>query len=1057
MERRSSSVDTSVCRHGRRRSAVTIIAPGEEVNPFQPDTVNGSAKKDFPPANARFDDFKANPREEDEVVNEAPKPASRAPPTASSRPQSYVSNGVNSSSNNIDNVPVAPGTLNTPFDPSRATKQAVEGGSGGVLPIPASSRMRVLRVFPNTPPTVVAPAQRLLSVRNGATLVVSTVPRGAPFPTDPNLSNSTHNPARTAATPDLTAARPAVRGNTTSNSPIQNAAANRQGQTSPARQRSTTPLPTAGGDGSSLSARQNSSTSFLPPGTGGNSSGIFNMNAGQPFVPTARRGSGPPPQAPPSPSAANWAAAARRQPLNTSAPSLAATSLSSSNAHEPHTTNNRRAGGVGGRRATVPRAASPPQRRVELVRVPHPPSRRTSLSPTSPNDQDTDSRSRRNASVPKPSALLLSVPAENSLQSGSGPRNDSFSGFSDTARESSIVVDDAATDVSDTPSIPTFSKPSRPLARAESPPADSTDFIKLTQRKKPAEMYMAPLSPHKRETRTTPGSGSGRKKWDTDSSGTSSEDESDDEGRGKDNETSSRSSFVDDALSQSTQSGRDDVDTNTDSGSNRRGGGSSSGRPALASVPGTSTAMQSTPYFSPLVERRKTLEPDAKLNEPQRHPRRVSSATKASTATAADTSVQEKSISSLADFELSSNNTLELTSFVTSSPTAGSQANTRQRRNHPAIRLPSPVDLNTVLLLGKDKNPMTSSPLFDSSKHRAGVAQSHLSKGGTRTDAASSPSAVDKSVSVGNWSFDYLAKNGLSNETQDDNMPELSLRRCDDGGASAVAHSPTSSKGGARSKNSKKDEKWRVTQSLSINPSEFSFDHLPLGQQTSSVAKLRKVFESQRKPRKTGSDAAQSGPSQYPPAQTKSPHRQNATRAPPLKTESLLATSAGSTVMAPRSEQSSGKAPLADGGNDSGRSAVVRTSACAPSLDFSFDRLTSPLSPAATAGSGRLVLPALPNSSRANPSAKAAKNPLGRSDGSEGEFRFSWAANTDGGLELNRHSAPSRTMANAKSGDGTAVLPSISLPASEGGFSLARFENSAASADTVNMFDRYDF
>lgn len=1055
MERRGSNVDASTVRAARRRSAVTIIAPGEETNPFHPDTNNPTvAKSNLPTTARRPDAQRTNPREE-ETINRAPPPAQR---TAQLPPRLSIA------------------ATSTPAPVAQPNPLIQPHGGNVNAPSSASNRMRGLHMFPNTPPTIAAaPPPRSVSVRGGNVLAAGgggrgAVPaRAAQFPTQPGASRG--NAAAPAALPegslDQHATRPAVRHPmTTRAAPHMNpngaSFTNGQGQPSTARPRSITPrMDSSEGRETPLVSSQSNG------GSDGSERPVYGPSA------TGRRGTLPfsqqqqEPQ-PATPSSARWVASARRQSLNASAPNVTT-----------NTADHNSASGAGkaSRRVTVPQAKSPSQPRVELVRVPRPPSRRDSLKD---GDDDGASSSDRLSVSEAPSWLLKMGDSGSSVGHGSG--TGSFSRLAGNGTETSVVIDDRllddeksatrkkerAAEAVTTPSPQQQQQRRAAPLRVESPPADNEDFLRPTRRPSLAVTDMAPLSPQMRQNgsgRATAQHHRNKKKEDTSSS--------------------SRSSSSDE---------EEDVESASDSAEDREeeeGTGERSNPLRTPSSPSAhhkskadaSPDLQSTVYFSPVHDHRKAP------------PHKSTSGTKPAAGTkASDTSDTaaigpEESVKSLADFGLTSNDTLEPASFPTSS-TSSDPAVQRQRMKPAAVHLPSPVDLNTVLFRGGKVDPAMSSPVLSRNKHsgkeqsssrnaeaNAASTTAHRSErerrensrdgSGNRSKSnAASENDNFETASVGNWSFDYLAKNGLSNDTQNSEVDVRSPRVSTFVGT--VPASPAwSSVASPRATTKAAEEKWRVTQSLSINPSEFSFDHLPIEQQSSNVAKLRKVFESQRKPRREESNSAMTSESvRAAPQHAVSPVQvvrpAAATKKPTLD---AVAASVGSTVMAPASEPSSGRSTAHDtddeeAEDESGRNTLVVASVSAPVMDFSFDRLTPPASPAV-----KVTLPSIAKDSGSHPQQgrNSSTSPstrqgtrAARTDTSESAFRFSWAASTDVGSPINRHSAPSGTTAMAtKTTSGQ--LPSISLPGSEGGFSLARFQNSVTSVDTVNMFDHYEF
>ncbi|KPA78730.1 hypothetical protein ABB37_05854 [Leptomonas pyrrhocoris] len=1006
MERRGSNIETSAVRHSRRRSAVTIIAPGEEANPFQQDAVNVSFQKQSLPAYSRFDNFKANPREEEDGVNEVPASAPRGPPPSSSAaPSASVMpgrvNGLPNDNTVTRNGASARRALSAPLEPSRF--DGPPAADWGAVPVSASKCMSGLHVFPQTPPTVaVAPAQLTLTVRNGNVLVAAAAPPALQFPSLPNGRSNrggsgsdtpgAHAGRGANSTPvavAVLAGVPPRRGG-----PVPQAASSSTvNGISPAGRLSVT---SRRGQTPPLAFQQSAlshAASAVGPSVGLNASSMGAVSRNTSSSGTSRSmgissyASAPPLQPPPSSAAAKWTSAARRQQLNANAGSYNS-----------------------GRRATVPQGGTP-QRRGEQQQVPHPPSRGSATSSASVSAYEEDGRK---ASVLELSSLLSSTAAsDTSSTAASDDGRDSFARYSDSGRDPSIVIEEGGAAVG----------PSAAAAGTQSPTPDYCDFLKPALRRKLAEMAETPASPPKRQ-----------KQHPMD---TSTRDGSTNPSAGEGERATAAAAKKTDASS--TQNGKG----SRKGESNPLGGLSLSQREPLT-LSDISNSFQSPLFFTPLEELREAVQFDAKPTQSNDH-------SPVTSTPAADVSATERSGSSLADYSLTDTATDATGSGVNPDSLRG-PVNARQRRNRPVVRLPSPVELNSVQQRGKGNGPTTSSPPLLATKHRANLAHRHGTNSREQSVRAGATTAAGKSISVDSWDFDYLVRNGLvrvteKNEILDESpsAPHVNVP----GTSAAAAPSPTSTgttNNHRSSSSSRAEQKWLVTQSLSINPAEFSFDHLSLNQQCSTVAKLRRVFESQRKPiaRGDGGAANPSSTVRTPPEQTESP-RGKESGSLARKQSNSLALSTGSTVAAPCSEESSKASSVADGGTDSGRSAVVRTSVSAPSTEFSFNRLTPPRS----ADTKAMTLPPISSTSHPNPAPMRATSFPSNASGDD--FHLSrGTSSTDGASPIYSNFTPSRSKGT------NATLLSLSMPAGDAAFSLSRFHNLNSSFDTVNMSDHRD-
>ena len=255
-------------------------------------------------------------------------------------------------------------------------------------------------------------------------------------------------------------------------------------------------------------------------------------------------------------------------------------------------------------------------------------------------------------SVPESLSPLLN-PAASGTTTKIG--NDSFGRFSYTGRESSIVIDDGAIDKPDMASVLSAPKPSplsplppptppkqlQPTIRAQSPPADNSDFLKPTVRRTLEGMDLAPMSPQK-------GTTSKRESTRTSKSSFDSDNESDEA-------TSKATSSGSSNRSNADEKKEGQKDMSSPLGGWRNGEVSPS-QPEAPSMLDVSTIIQSPLYFTPLEDRRKGLVFDGKVKKTTDRSRTLSAS-----AASGNAATSEDSMISFADFGLTNNGTLEPT------------------------------------------------------------------------------------------------------------------------------------------------------------------------------------------------------------------------------------------------------------------------------------------------------------------------------------------------------------------------------------------------------------
>ncbi|CAG9579390.1 hypothetical protein LMJF_31_2140 [Leishmania major strain Friedlin] len=408
------------------------------------------------------------------------------------------------------------------------------------------------------------------------------------------------------------------------------------------------------------------------------------------------------------------------------------------------------------------------------------------------------------------------------------------------------------------------------------------------------------------------------------------------------------------------------------------------------------------------------------------------------------------------------------------------QERTRRARGS-TVLLPSPVDLNS-LVFWKENERSISSPLASYSKHRAhsasrsgstkggssgggyahdgeggkGSAAVHLETDSNRQETVTKPNT--RASSGGHASLFQTRKrneDGAVDATGDSTLQLSALRTGSRGPASGPPDQVAQPSSAVACLTAAEKERWSVTQSLSIDADLFSFSQLPQEKRGSMVAKLRNMFESstEKHPRSSSSQAGSL-------IATPSPTDQGS----PMRHVSSLnshnngnsSSSAAKSSSKWKTEDDSRKASPSlwkEVGDSSQRPISLqchKSSTAAPPVANCSSPLLFPRSPTvATSEKGALPpLTSTVNSGRVS-----------------GAYPQSSHTNSDCTATGNSATPPPRVhhakmdlqheASSVKNSVG--MLSCISPQASDPGFSLACFKVSNVSADTVNMFDRGDF
>ncbi|CBZ36619.1 hypothetical protein, unknown function [Leishmania donovani] len=1049
MERQSSMISAPFKAH-RRRSAITIIVPGEETNPFQKDSVKTSHLKD----RSTFESFKAKPRcptpdsngaaHDGEHVHGLPTGAGARMPHLNGSNATGTKNGVlhHSKPRNTAQTPVPQGdgtpALLPQVPPSpRQQRQPQSQALRGAV----SNRLADMHLFPLVPSSTATSIRRA-----GARHEVNPVVAASDLSHAPLLGATTTADDATrrlgAPVSDISdSRRPLAASNIAFSSARVLSSSDEVPPRTSRRIRSSSRLPlhpatahgaTAGVSGNSKSNSGAAPTSARPllvsaGSTAPNMVTTIGVNGTRSCLSSPQL-----PSAPPLQPGTMFNAAAQRQSFPSSYASMPSDATDSS-----------RGDYQGVSYSSPSRRSTMPQPRVShginLTRFPRPPVRRRqqeSLAASSRNEMREAESKFESDGLFSPFSTRSISERGCSDDCGSSSGNTEYSNSSSVVGDLSVVISDS--DLASAVSLASAFAARAPLRqRSESPVADLSNLLA------PGVAAQSAAVPQKGSPVASP--------------------------------PTSPLSDVRAANGSRSSNSKEAAEHHADSTSSVD----------VADLP-------STTDFPVLMEPPRFL---AAASERQGQPTTVSR--RPLSANSGSKSVdgvrEEPSDASISNFGLLPNDDSTAPNVViSSSPTTKAapaspmspklthvQERTRRARGR-TVPLPSPVDLNS-LVLWKESERSVSSPLASSSEHRAnsalrsgstkggssGGGRAHDGEGGKGSAAAhlEADSNLQETVAKPNTRASSCGHTSLfqtHKQNEDDAVDatgdstlELSAWRTGSRGpasgppaqvaqaASAVAYLTAAEK-----------ERWSVTQSLSIDADLFSFSQLPPEKRGSMVAKLRNMFESsaEKHPRSSSSQAGSL-------IATPSPKDQGS----PLRhVSSVNGSNNGNSSSAPKSsskrktEDVSRKVPPSLWKEVRGSSQRPTSPQCrksptaAPPVANCSSPLLFPRSPT-VATSEKGTLP---------PSTSTVKS--GRVSGT-----YPQSSHTDSDCTAAGNSAtpPPRTRhakmdlqheaSSVKNSLG--MFSYISPQASDPGFSLACFKASNVSADTVNMFDRGDF
>ncbi|KAG5471433.1 hypothetical protein LSCM1_01521 [Leishmania martiniquensis] len=1045
MERRSSFTQAPSKTH-RRRSAITIIAPGEEENLFE----MSSASTANQICHSTFESFKAKPRcptPESNSATHLVKRVDETLPGANAMPHLNGNSVTGTKSGVVEHTMLpstaqalmhrgsdAPAVLPQPLPSPRLQQQPSQARRGAVASGPADVHLLSL-----TPPSTAAAGRRpgygraLRSVAAGSILA-----RPSPLGTTV-VENGTalrrNAPASGADGGRLPLASHSMAGD---NAPV--ASASEEVPPQAARMISSSsrvPLNSAASSRQTASENRSRNRRVSPttadpvaasaPSTPQNASIAIGAHRSASSLPSPRRV-----LAPPLRPSSMWSAAVQRQPFAFGCPSTPSGVTSSPRGDCLGAVHSNAP-----RRSTVPQARPPHEK--ELTRVPRPPFRHPQEPPRAArNDDEIRERNAKGYCDSLLSAFSSSSSSERGNSDGSGNTEDSKSFL--TMRDSSTMISDS--EVSSAASFgPSRPAPKVPRQRPESPPADLSIILA------PGMAGKYTVMPDKESSAAS----------------------------------SSPAPLHDGCGANGTSPGRGYATRERDL---RR----AASRESPCDFP-------STTDFSAVME---SLNFATVTNNGQRQP--TTRSTRPLNANGGskppDWALEEQSDVSLSNFGLLPNddgrafkigtpsalNTEVTPASVLSPKRTQAERRTRHTRES-GVRQPSPVGLNS-LLLSKESEWCTPPLLASSGQRRAswtllsgkmkidkssgsgsGGASAHDDEGGNDSVAAEQKirGNLVETVPKANVSMSSCSLPNLSHtrrECENDTRDTTSGTRPQRGTFHTESRGPAKSSPlqaawaapATASLSAPDKQKWSVTQSLSIDDSLFSFSELPPEKHGSTVAKLRSVFESSKEnlPRSNGSQDA-------PLAAARSPKgRCSTTRHPNTFSGNNNISSLSKGSPAPKGGDPQGEVPPGSDEKVSGGIRMSTSPTCQKSLgvhptsaNYSFSRL-------------------FPASSTLAKAQKDSLSPLSSaitSDGTSVASRHSsgtgYKCTSTGSLptasQVARRVATELQQEVSAAKDSGGAFPSISLQRSDPGFSLARFQASSVSADTVNTFDRVDF
>ncbi|TPP41404.1 hypothetical protein CGC20_3070 [Leishmania donovani] len=997
MERQSSMISAPFKAH-RRRSAITIIVPGEETNPFQKDSVKTSHLKD----RSTFESFKAKPRcptpdsngaaHDGEHVHGLPTGAGARMPHLNGSNAMGTKNGVlhHSKPRNTAQTPVPQGDgtpallPQVPPSPKQQRQPQSQALRGAV-----SNRLADMHLFPLVPSSTATSIRRA-----GARHEVNPVVAASDLSHAPLLGATTTEDDATrrlgAPVSDISDSRRPVAANNIAFSSARVLSSSDEVPPRTSRRiRSSSRLPlhpatahgaTAGVSGNSKSNSGAAPTSARPllvsaGSTAPNMVTTIGVNGTRSCLSSPQL-----PSAPPLQPGTMFNAAAQRQSFPSSYASMPSDATDSS-----------RGDYQGVSYSSPSRRSTMPQPRVShginLTRFPRPPVRRRqqeSLAVSSRNEMREAESKFESDGLFSPFSTRSISERGCSDDCGSSSGNTEYSNSSSVVGDLSVVISDS--DLASAVSLASAFAARAPLRqRSESPVADLSNLLA------PGVAAQSAAVPQKGSPVASP--------------------------------PTSPLSDVRAANGSRSSNSKEAAEHHADSTSSVD----------VADLPSTTDfpVLMEPPRFLAAATQQGSKSVDGVREEP-------------SDASISNFGLLPNDDSTAPNVVISSSPTTKAAPASPMSPKLTHVQERTRRARCRTVPLPSPVDLNS-LVLWKESERSVPSPLASSSEHRAnsalrsgstkggssGGGRAHDGEGGKGSAAAhlEADSNLQETVAKPNTRTSSCGHTSLfqtHKQNEDDAVDatgdstlELSAWRTGSRGpasgppaqvaqaASAVAYLTAAEK-----------ERWSVTQSLSIDADLFSFSQLPPEKRGSVVAKLRNISVNG-----SNNGNSSSAPKSSPKRKTEDVSR----KAPP----SLWKEVRGSSQR-PTSPQCR-KSPTA-----------------APPVANCSSPLLFPRSPT-VATSEKGTLP---------PSTSTVKS--GRVSGT-----YPQSSHTDSDCTAAGNSAtpPPRTrhakmdlqheVSSVKNSLG--MFSYISPQASDPGFSLACFKASNVSADTVNMFDRGDF
>ncbi|KAG5472106.1 hypothetical protein CUR178_02778 [Leishmania enriettii] len=1025
MERRSRGTRAPSKTH-RRRSTITIIVPGEEENPFQKGPVSTSNQKDH----STFESFKAKPRcptpdfvgaaHRGEHVNET-LPGVGLLPLKCGSSVTRSNGGVVELTTfpSTDQAPIhrgsgAPAVMSQSLPSPRQQQQPAQAPRCAVSSGPADRHL-----FSLTPPSTATLRRTLSSRREDSPVVAGSLP-SLPTLLSRTPTETGTELRRGAAVSGVDDDRRLVasKGVSFNNAPIASSSeAVPRRATRRIHSSGRLPLNLAASNRATASENRNSDNRISPttaclaaaPASPApqNATVAIAAHGGASCLSSPKR-----PLVPPLRPNAMWNAAVQRQPFALSCTGIPSGATSSPRGDGRGVTHLKAP-----RRSTVPQAKSP--REMDLKRVPRPPLRRPQKPPLAASRRgeirEAKSKGPCDRSVSSFSSSSSSERGNSDgSSSSSGSAEDSKSPF--TGRDSSTMISDS--EMSSAVSLASsFPAPTSPRQRCESPPAGLSVIL--------ASGMAAPLPAGRAAGGDSAGYADGP------------------------------------------------VENHLHRGSSSEG----------------LVDLVSTTDFSVVLDSPRAA---AATSELQRQPSTFTSPRSANGGRESiDRVLEEPSDASLSNFGLLPNDDGRTSNMGTpsalptkvapaslSSPQLAQTQERIRRTRDSAARPPSPVDLDS-LLLSQENERLISSLLASSAKHRANLAslsgktrsgcgcganRTHGAKGGkgsvvvdqeagsNLSETAPTPNSSMSSCSLANLSHTRKeCENDIVDTTSGTKSKRGAFCTTSRGPARSVPNQAAAAAPVTASLPAPNNEKWSVTESLSIDIDLLSFSQLPPEKQGSTVAKLRNVFESSKEKRLRSSSnqvvplaAARSLKGQF-----RSPQHANTVNgsntsslskgSPPRKAEG-----------APREGPRTSERGVRSSAQLSISPKCQRSVAAAPSVaNYSFSHLFP--ESAAVAKAQKESLPPLSSTAKSDGVSVTSRHSSGT------DLNCSVTSSLDTRYPMARRTAVALQHEVSAMRGSSGALPFMSLQRSDPGFSLPCFTVSSVSPDTVNMFDRFDF